>query len=166
MPKARKTIADKKDALIASLVDARRSVLETAMSLPDHSQDKVFLGTWSLKDLLAHLAGWDYTNLQAVQEILAGTYPSFFRFYDQDWHSFNQRLVDQYRKETFPELLSEIEDSHRQLVSFLQELTPEEIVSGKAQNERGRTVTIRNLLISEASDERNHAQQIASFRNQ
>lgn len=26
-------------------------------------KDEIFLGDWSVKDLLAHLVGWDYTNL-------------------------------------------------------------------------------------------------------
>ena len=52
----------KKDALIANLVEARKNILNAASALPARQRDEIFLGSWSVKDLLAHLIGWDYTN--------------------------------------------------------------------------------------------------------
>lgn len=160
----RKTREDKKRAWIDGLTAARRSVLEAVRSLPLECADVNFIGTWSVMDLLAHMVGWDYTNIGAIQEILAGQYPSFFRRYDKDWQSYNSELVERYRKETLGESLAELESSHHQLVSFLQRLDAEALVNGKARSERGRTVTIRNLLLSEAGDETEHAKQVLAFR--
>jgi hypothetical protein len=56
--------------------------------------------------------GWDTTNLQAIQEILAGQYPTFSQYFDRDWQSYNARLVEQYKKDPFAELLAEVERSH------------------------------------------------------
>jgi hypothetical protein len=52
----------KKDALVANLVEARKNILNTASALPAKQRDEIFLGSWSVKDLLAHLIGWDQTN--------------------------------------------------------------------------------------------------------
>jgi hypothetical protein len=166
MPKPRRTLEDKKNEFIDGLVTARRAVLAAVQSLPANRMDEIFLGTWTVKDLLAHLAGWDFTNLQAVQEILAGQRPTFFRYFDQDWHTYNQQLVEQYRIEPWPALWAEVNDSHEQLISFLRGLSAQELVNGKTRSEKGRTVTIRNLLLSEAGDERRHAEQVAAFRAQ
>lgn len=114
-------------------------------------------------DLFAHLVGWDFTNLQAVQEIISGQRPSFFKFYDPDWHSYNARLVETYRKEPFDDLLAEAAASHGQLVMFLQALPAAVILQGKSPKEQGRSVTIRNLLRAEAADERKHCAQLQDF---
>ena len=159
----RKTAEDHKRLWIDGLITARRSLLEAVKELPVERLDEVFLGSWSVKDLLAHLVGWDITNLQAVQEILAGQYPGFFQFYDKDWQSYNARLVEQYKKEPFVDLLAEVDASHRQLITFLETLDAGELINGKARNPKGRTITIRGLLRAEASDERQHAGQVKAF---
>jgi hypothetical protein len=153
----------KKLALIDGLLTARRSILAAVQTLPASRTDEAFLGVWSVKDLLAHLIGWDHTNLQAVQEILGGQSPSFFQYSDKDWQSYNRRLVQQYRRDSLPDLLSDAAGSHRQLIAFLQALGAAELLDAKARRPNGRTVTIRNLLLSEAGDERQHAQQIVAF---
>jgi len=155
-----KTIEDHKRELIDTLVAARRGILETVNSLHPDQLDDVYLGVWSIKDLLAHLVGWDHTNLLAVQEILAGTYPTFFQNYDKDWQSYNARLVQEYKIEPFDHLLAEVTDSHQRLLGLLESLPADTLVKGKARSEKGRTVTIRTLLRAEANDERVHAEQI------
>jgi hypothetical protein len=121
------------------------------------------MGEWSAKDLIAHLIGWDFTNLAAVQEILDGRYPGFFQYYDKDWRSYNARLVEEYKVEPFSALLVEVEDSHHQLVSFLEASPAEQVVGGKARNITGRTISIRSLLRYEGRDEIDHASQVRAF---
>jgi hypothetical protein len=165
MSRKSETLERKKQALIQGLANARSSLLEAIRSLPENQIDEEFLGSWSVKELLAHLIGWDWTNLQAVREILAGQYPSFFQKYDKDWQSYNRELVERYRKEDWAELLIAALGSHRELISTLQALSADELVNGKARKETGRTVTIRNLLLSEAKDEATHTQQVNAFKN-
>ncbi len=159
----RKTIADRKAELIDDLVETRQSLIRAAQSLPEEKRDEIFLGTWCIKDLLAHLIGWDITNLQAVQEILSGQAPGFFLYYDKDWQSYNAGLVQKFRIEPFEALLAKAEDSHTQWIKYLQTLPADDIVNGKSHSPKGRTITIRNLLATEASDERKHAEQVRAF---
>ena len=158
-----RSLEQHKQQLITDLISARQSIFAEILSLPEERLDEPCTGRWCAKDLLAHLIGWDYTNLQAVQEILAGQRPTFFRYYDQDWQSYNAHLVATYRKEPFQELRKDAETSHTRLVAFLQSLSAEEVVNRKSPPEQGRAVTIRNLLKSEASDERKHAEQLHAF---
>jgi hypothetical protein len=158
-----KTISNHKEEIISDLIMARQAVISEIKALPAERLDEPCIGFWCLKDLLAHLIGWDFTNMQAVQEILSGQRPTFFQYFDKDWQSYNARLVADYRKEPFDALLADAENSHRQLVTFLQSLSASELVNGKSSPEQGRTVTIRTLLRSEAADERKHAEEIHAF---
>jgi hypothetical protein len=65
----------KKEQVIARLGEVRRKIVAVAASLPPNKQNEIFLGVWSVKDLLAHLVGWDFANLAMAQEILAGKLP-------------------------------------------------------------------------------------------
>lgn len=159
----RKSAGALKDALIEAMIDARSSLLAIVSTLPVEQLDAPCIGTWCAKDLLAHLVGWDITNLQAVREILAGQRPGFLRHYDKDWQTYNAQLVATYRIEPFKALLAEVHDSHSQLVMFLRSLPTQVIVKGKSPSGQGRTVTIRNLLAAEADDERKHAAQLEAF---
>jgi hypothetical protein len=159
----RKSIEDHKRTLIDDLASARQSVLEAVRALPADHLDDPILGIWSVKDFLAHLVGWDATNLQAVHEILAGKRPEFFQHYDKDWQSYNTHLVQQYKMEPFEVLLEETAASSQRLVNYLESLPARVLVEGKAGGETGRTVSIRSLLRAEASDEREHAVQVKAF---
>ena len=144
-----------KDALIRGLVQARARVLEAASRLSPVEQDEVWLGVWSVKDLLAHLVGWDYTNLNAVQEIVAGRKPGFWAYYDRDWQRYNARLVAEYRRDDFSELVAAVEASHRELIEFLQTVPADEYLKRKP---------IGTLLRAEARDEEEHHRQVEAFR--
>jgi hypothetical protein len=143
-----------KDGLIGGLRAARKKILDAVRSLSPAQQDEVFLGEWSVKDLLAHLVGWDYTNQEAVGEILAGQKPSFWAHYDRDWRSYNAQLVAEYRRESFAEMVAAVERSHRALIEYLEKIPADEYLKRKP---------IGTLLRVEASDEEEHHRQIEAF---
>jgi len=162
----RRTAEVHKRELIDGLVSARREILSAVAEFPPGLHDRVFIGTWTVMDLMAHLVGWDFTNLQAIQQILAGQFPTFFQFYDRDWKSYNARLVQEYKVEAYSSLLYRLHDSHRELINFLESLPAADIVTGKAYNERGRSTAIRSLLSAEAKDELEHGEQIRALIQQ
>jgi hypothetical protein len=157
-------IAEKKKAdLIAGLKDTREKILASASSMPSEKQDQVFLGTWSAFDLLAHLAGWDETNLKAANEILEGNLPSFYAESDRDWASYNAKLIAEFGRDDFEELLTLTRETHASLLNFLKELPADELWVDRGIRARGWKVTIGRLLEAEMSDEKEHLEQINRF---
>jgi uncharacterized damage-inducible protein DinB len=144
----------RKDELIQGLVEARAQVIAAAVALPPEAWDEIFLGHWSIKDLLGHLVGWDHTNREAVQQILAGQRPDFWAHYDRDWQSYNALLVARHRLENVDELLASLVASHRQLVNFLRSLPADAFVKQRR---------ITTLLRAETQDEHVHAGQVLCF---
>ncbi len=157
------TIEERKHKLIGGLVTARAAVLEAVRAVPAERAGEVFLGTWSILDLLAHLVGWDFTHLQAVKEILSGRRPVFFQYVDEDWASYNKRLVETYRVDSLAQMLAALGDSHRQLVEYLESLSAREVVMGRVRSESGRSVSVAALLQDEARDEEMHAGQVRGY---
>jgi hypothetical protein len=152
-----------KDEVITGLIEARECILAAASAVPPEKQDEVFLGVWSMKELLAHLVGWDYANLQAAQEILGDCLPSFYAHHDRGWKSYNEGLVVQYRRGDYDELLASVEGSHRELIAYLKTVPAEEFERDRGLRAGRYKVTIARLLRAETDDEKKHCAQIREF---
>ena len=153
----------KKDQLLAELQEIRSSILLESSAMPAEKRNVVFLGIWSIKDLLAHLVGWDYTNITAAKKVLAGKVPEFYSHRDRDWQTYNALLVKKYKRDSFDELLTLAKGSQDKLIEFVQTIPTESLNRDFGVRFRGYKVTIQRLLEAEAKDERVHYQQIKDF---
>jgi uncharacterized damage-inducible protein DinB len=155
----------KKEQIISGLIDTRNRILDTASELSPVEQDQVFLGIWSVKDLLAHLVGWDYANLEAAGAVLEGELPGFYAYENRDWITYNARLVAEHKREDFEELIASAKASHHKLISFLQTIPAEEFERDRNVRFQRYKVTILRLLQAEMEDEERHYEQIKAFTN-
>jgi uncharacterized damage-inducible protein DinB len=155
----------KKDKILADLIEARQNLLEAARSLSPAQQDEVFLGAWSVKDLLAHLVGWDYANLECAEAVPARRLPAFYAHYDRDWQIFNAMLVAEHKRDDFADLIALLAASHRKLMDVLRAVPAEDFVRDFGVRFRGYKVTIARTIEYEAKDERVHRQQILDFQS-
>jgi hypothetical protein len=153
----------KKDLILSEFINTRKGILETVCEYPATIREQVFLGFWSIKDLLAHLIGWDFTNLEAARDVQRGRLPSFYTYIDKDWSSYNALLVIQYKRDDFDVLLSCVKDSHKQLVAYLETLPVEDFFKDWGVRYKGIKVTISRLLVAETKDERVHLEQVRTF---
>jgi len=153
----------KKEWIISELQRVRSELLTEVAALSRKERDTVFLGIWSVRDMLAHLAGWDFANLDAVKGIIAGRLPSFYDHHDRDWQTYNAMLVKKYRSNTFRELRATLKGSQQKLVEYLQTIPPEYFNRDFGVRFRGYRVTIQRLLQADIKDVQIHHQQIVNF---
>jgi hypothetical protein len=150
-----------KSELISVLIETRAAITHVASQLPPKAQDTVFLGVWSVKDLIAHLIGWDFTNLAAAKDVQAGKLPEFYAHYDKDWKTYNAALVAKYKRDDFEELLALARDSQGQLIAYLESVPAEAFEKDfGVRSERNYKVTIARLLQAELKDGQEHLEQI------
>ena len=154
-----------KDDLLFGLKAIRESILAEALKLPPEAHNKIFLGTWTVMDLLAHLAGWDAANLQAVNAILDGLLPEFYEHHDKDWKIYNAMLVALYKRPSLKEQVEQARETQKQLLDFLQTLPVEDFNLDSGVRFRGIKVTIARILQAELDDEKTHFEQVFEFRN-
>jgi len=157
------THEEKRAKLINQLIDVRGRILAKASKLSSDYEDEVFLGTWSIKDLLAHLAGWDVTNLEAARNILKGELPDFYAHHDHDWMTYSAQLVEQYKQDNFQGLMAKVRETHKELIQFLESLPASEIYKDRGIRIRGYKVILSRLLQVEKDDEEIHFKEICEF---
>jgi hypothetical protein len=152
-----------KRTLLAGLREVRQQILETAASLPASARRRPFLGAWSLRELLAHLEGWDHANARATEDLLHGRLPGFYRYADRDWRSYNATLVRRYGRKDHRSLVASVKRSHRGLLRLLEAVPAEEMWKDRGLRYRGWRVTIGRLMEAERRDEEQHWRQLVEF---
>jgi hypothetical protein len=156
----------KRDQVLSALAETRQCILAEASQLSAVEQNQVFLGVWSVNDLLAHLIGWDETNIDAAKSVMIGQLPAFYEHRDHDWQTYNAMLVKKHKRDSFQELLSAVKSSQKKLIEFLQTIPPEHFNKDFGVRFHGYKVTIQRLLEAEWKDEQIHLQQITEFFRQ
>jgi len=153
----------KKEQIINELQKVRSEILTEVAALSPKERNTVFLGIWSVKDILAHLVGWDFANMEAVHNVLEGKLPAFYEYHDHDWQTFNALLVEKYKKGSFKELLASVKDSHIKLVELAKSVPVEKFNKDFGIRFRRYKVTVQRLLEADIKDVRIHHQQIVDF---
>jgi hypothetical protein len=153
----------KKTVIIQNLKEVRAQIMETIHSIPKEKLDQPFLGVWTLKDLLAQLVGWDFSNLDAIKNLLSDQLPAFFLYVDKDWQEYNAQLAERYRTQDFQSLLQALCDSHVKLIEFLEGLPDEVFENDHGVEYQGNPITVSRLLEIEAQDERTRLSLMRTF---
>jgi hypothetical protein len=159
----RETAQQKKDQLLSGLLEVRRQILDLAGALPLEKQNVAYLGEWDIYGMLAHLAGWDFTNIQAVEQIRSGSMPEFYQYASPDWRAYNAQLVAKYRMDELDTLVNFVRATQQTLLKIITALQPEELYKDRGIRIRGYKITIARLLEAELKDERVHLAQLEAF---
>ncbi|MGD8759218.1 MAG: ClbS/DfsB family four-helix bundle protein [Anaerolineales bacterium] len=60
------------DQRLSEFTQARQAVIEAIDHFPDDRVDEILFGEWSLKDVLAHLTGWDQYFVEILRLLRSG----------------------------------------------------------------------------------------------
>ena len=153
-----------KEELIKDYLENRAAIMQAARDLPPEAHNNAFVGEWTIKELLAHLCGWDFTYLTAFEQVLKGEVPSFYAHYSPSWKRINERLIKEYRRADLEAMLAMMQDSQAQMVAFMQRFSDDDIFKDRGiRAENGYHVTIGGLLRSAVYEEYEHLEQIRGF---
>ena len=99
-------------------------VLELAIALvPDDRVDTPgVIGSWSVKDLIGHVATWDREALQALRSYLADDDATALVTWPAEIDGFNAREVARKTSTDLAVLRRELAESHRQVVELISDL--------------------------------------------
>jgi hypothetical protein len=153
---------DKED-LLHTFHENRAAILACARTWPPDKVGEVFLGEWSLLDLLAHMSGWDEANRAAVSAVQAGRLPEFYAHKDPDWRTFNAELVRKYRQPSLPQQINLVNQTLDQLETCLSQVDAVAFFKDYGVRYRGYKVIISRLVESDMKDVRVHLEQMNAW---
>ena len=110
---------------------------------------------WTVKELLAHLAGWDDATILALQALQAGNEPPLLAMRGIDF--YNAQTVAERAELNYDQIVKEWEMVREQLVKLLNEL-PDELISKRAVTPWGAIMPVASLVQIMIDHEEEHAE--------
>ena len=130
--------------------------LKAAIKGLDEAQmSQVWLGSWGVRESLAHATGWHGEMIPALERLARGEVPYPDGAYD-DFDSWNARFVEVRKGQAGADILRELDASHRELLTAASRLPDEHFAEGKPASGLVDNVT--------AGHYREHADQIRQWR--
>src|SRR2546423_4999647 len=94
-------------------------------------------GTWSVRDIIAHVTWWEEEALTHLPLVLAGGRPPRYSVTHGGIDAFNAKMTEQRKPWSLAQVLTQQDEVHRRLVALVQD-APEEQLSGDARFRRRR----------------------------
>lgn len=84
-------------------------------------------GTWSVKDIIAHVTLWEEEALTHLPLIIAGGRPPKYSARYGSIDGFNAQMAEQKSMLSLPEVLRQRNEVHRRLVDFIESVPEDQI---------------------------------------
>ena len=85
-------------------------------------------GGWSVRDIIAHVTSWEQEALTYLPLILAGGKPPRYSVTYGGIDAFNAQTTEQKRNLSLSEVLLQRDDTHRQLIDFIQSAPEDQFI--------------------------------------
>jgi len=86
-------------------------------------------GTWSIKDIILHVASWEEEALRHLPHILAGGRPPRYSVLYGGIDAFNAQTTERNRSLSVGEALRQRDETHRRLVDFIQTVPEDQFIT-------------------------------------
>ena len=113
-------------------------------------------GTWSVRDIIAHVTSWEEEALTYLPRILEGGKPPKYSITYGGIDAFNAQMTEEKRNLSLSEVLKQRDETHSRLIDFIQSVPEDQI----AQETRFR----RRLRLDTYSHYPKHAEAIRKWR--
>lgn len=108
------------------------SVLKTAVAgLGEAELTRVWLGSWSVRDILAHMVGWHREMIPALERMARGERPFGEGVSYENVDAWNEKFAAAGRGRSAAVVLRELETSHREFVAAAQKVPEERFTPDK-----------------------------------
>jgi hypothetical protein len=102
------------------------------------------MGTWSLKDILAHVTTWEEEALKYLPLIAQGDKPPRYSTMYGGIDAFNARMMEQKQGLSLSEVVRQQDETHRRLIDYVQGVPEEQFARETRFRRRLRFDTYRH----------------------
>lgn len=148
-------------AIVSDLKYGRARLLQAieGLSRRELTELPIYEG-WTIKDVLAHVIGWDHRVLKTLPLMLQNRASEVASVEVDD---FNRESLQAWGDKSFTELLSEVQSTHQRIMEIITKLDHIEVDMRRERH--GRIITIRSYVIDVMIEhDREHAAEIELWR--
>jgi hypothetical protein len=108
-----------------------KALHETLQGLNEEHMTEVWLGTWSVRDIIAHIAGWHREMAPALERISRGERPIPEGVSYDDVDGWNERFAAARRSTTVADVLLELDKTHEYFLKVAAAVPDDRFQPGK-----------------------------------
>ncbi len=149
-------MSDKSDA-VAVMETVRAETLDAISGIPEEKMTVAAFGTWSVKDVLCHLASWEQFAVPDLQRISRGHIPQLATRRREGVDEWNAGLMRSRNLFSLPQAKFELEESRHQFIDALNAQPDGVFAAGQM---------VRMLTDGLVNGEKGHAAEIREWRQQ
>jgi hypothetical protein len=132
---------------------ARETFLKVVAEFPQELRDRPLFGEWNLKDILAHIVGWESLSIEKVEAVKQGITSQWV----SDVEEQNRKAVERCKGASWDEMYQKLVQSGEIMLSAYQSLPP--YLWGKQAGPEPK-FTPRHFLEKEAEHYEGHLKEI------
>ena len=149
-----RSYADERRRILVELERERKQFVRNVEACRIRDIDRTFIGEWSLKDIIAHVASWEAEVVTAFRELREGKRPGIFDFDRSSLDEWNQDHVERMSEVNFYGVMERLHGNRHRLLGELAHVDDESVGAEGAPHNR--------LLRSVIDHDRDHWRQIAA----
>ena len=150
------TTATDKQSLLNDAAREYRSLHEAIHGLNEEQMTEVWLGTWSIREIVAHMTGWHREMGPALERIARGERPVAEGVSYDDVDTWNAKFAQGGRDTSVADLLLELDKSHESFLRAADAVPAERFQPGKT--------AFKIVDLNSAHHYREHGDQIRAWR--
>jgi hypothetical protein len=123
--------ATTKDELLNEAAREYKALHETLQGLNETQMTQVWLGTWAVRDIVAHIAGWHQEMSPALERLARGERPVPEGVSYDDVDGWNERFAAARRTTPVADVLLELDRTHEAFLRAAAAVPAERFQVGK-----------------------------------
>lgn len=120
-----------KEELLNEAARQYKAFYEAIQGLNEEHMSEVWLGTWSTRDIVAHIAGWQQELGPALERITRGERPIPVGTSYEDVDAWNEKFAAARRQVPVSEVLLELDKAHERFLHLAASIPEERFQPGK-----------------------------------
>ena len=124
-------MADTKDELLNEAAREYNALHEAWQGLNETQMSEVWLGTWSVRDIAAHIAGWHREMVPVLERLSRGERPVPAGVSYDDVDAWNERFAMARRGTAVADVLLELDETHEAFMKAAAAVPAERFQPGK-----------------------------------
>jgi len=124
-------MAETKDELLNEAAREYKALHEAWQGLNESQMSEVWLGTWSVRDIAAHIAGWHREMVPVLERLSRGERPLPPGVSYDDVDAWNERFAASRRSTAVADVLLELDETHEAFMKAAAAVPAERFQPGK-----------------------------------
>jgi hypothetical protein len=124
-------VATTKEELLSEAAGEYKALHEAWQGLNEEQMSEVWLGTWAVRDIAAHIAGWHQEMTPALERLARGERPLKEGVSYDDVDGWNERFAAARRHTAVADVLLEMDKTHESFMKAAAAVPAERLQPGK-----------------------------------